>query len=302
MVWMARTSYEHHQPFQCMHADTVQRERGLHLAVASMRRGERAHLWVSPEYGYGSSGSFSFPTVPPAAALTYDIELLDWEPPEEGKEQRDMLFEERVEVAERRRAEGNAAFKKGRYADALGRYRVALSFVDEDLLIQLQGFHYDKAMAARAPALLNMGACHLRLGEFHEAITLMGQVLAIDPGNSKALFRRGAARRALGQTEQAIDDLQAAKRAAPGDGGIARELAAAKADLREERQAAAQVFRGLVDKTDASKGLYGDAGSDGEEREEQQAAAVAGGGMGWLGGVLQALCPFIFGRGKAHAA
>lgn len=36
------------------------------------------------------------------------------------------------------------------------------------------------------------------------------QVLKLDPGNIKALFRRGMARHALGQTEAALEDLQAA--------------------------------------------------------------------------------------------
>lgn len=40
--------------------------------------------------------------------------------------------------------------------------------------------------------------------------------------------RRGKARFALGQTEAAVADLEAAQRVEPGDGGIARELAAAR--------------------------------------------------------------------------
>lgn len=60
-------------------------------------------------------------------------------------------------------------------------------------------------------------------------------MLAEDPGNAKALFRRGKARAALGQSEAALADLEKAKEAAPGDGGIARELAAARRTVREVR-------------------------------------------------------------------
>jgi tetratricopeptide (TPR) repeat protein len=69
------------------------------------------------------------------------------------------------------------------------------------------------------------------------------QVLAHDAGSAKALFRRGRARLALGRTEDALADLAAAAAAAPGDGGIARELAAARAARREER--AAEARRGI---------------------------------------------------------
>lgn len=36
-----------------------------------------------------------------------------------------MLFEERLEAAERRRLDGNAAFREGRLEDALSKYRCA---------------------------------------------------------------------------------------------------------------------------------------------------------------------------------
>lgn len=50
-------------------AELAYRELGLNKAVATMRRGEVARLWLGPQYGYGEKGSFSFPTVPPSANL-----------------------------------------------------------------------------------------------------------------------------------------------------------------------------------------------------------------------------------------
>lgn len=269
-----------------------------------MRVGERAHVWVNPEYGWGTRGNFSFPTIPPNAALTYDIELLDFEPPAEGKSSRDLTYEERLEAADRRRLEGNAAYREGRYEDALTKYAAALSFVDEDMMMQLEGFHYDRAVAARTPAFLNMAACHIQLGDHRAAVTVTSQVLAEENGNAKALFRRGVARHALGQSEAAAADLTAALRASPDDAAIARELAAVKRTLAEERRAGASLFKGLVDKAGRENGLFGD--DDNPEGDEGD--GVDGGAVGgwlrrdsWLGGVLHALCPFIFGRDKIHA-
>ena len=69
---------------------------------------------------------------------------------------------------------------------------------------------------------------------------MCAQVLAQDGGNAKALFRRGRAHAALGRSEEALRDLQAAAQAAPEDKGIQREIAAAKGAMRKEREAQVQ--------------------------------------------------------------
>jgi tetratricopeptide (TPR) repeat protein len=255
-----------------------------------MRRGERARVWAAPVHGYGPAGSFSFPTVPPDSHLAYDLELLDWEPPEEGRPARAMLFEERLEAAARRRADGNAAFAAGRLAEALERYALALSYVDEELMIQLEGFHHEKATAERSAALLNAAAAHLRLGDAAAAAATAGAALAGDPGNAKALFRRGAARRALGQTAAAVEDLAAAARGAPGDAGVARELAAARAAARAERAAGDALFRGVVARGEARQPSGGEA----------VAPAPTHTAVGWAAAALRAVCPCAFRRRKAH--
>lgn len=50
------------------------------------------------------------------------------------------------------------------------------------------------------------------------------QVLSEDENNVKALFRRGKARAELGQTDAARDDFQKARKFAPEDKAIAKEL------------------------------------------------------------------------------
>ena len=52
------------------------------------------------------------------------------------------------------------------------------------------------------------------------------QVLQVDKASTKALFRRGRARRRLGQVDAACADLQEAERLSPDDAAIKRELAA----------------------------------------------------------------------------
>jgi hypothetical protein len=132
-------------------------------------------------------------------------------------------------------------------------------------------------------------------------------VLTEQPGNAKALFRRGTARNALGQTDAALQDLAAAKKAAPGDPAIARELTSVLKAMKEQRQAGNNLFRGLLDKEDA-KALYSDEEDDGEENEDRHLVGEGGNGGSGGGGApdgffasfLQALCPYIFGRPKYH--
>ena len=202
------------QPVLMTCGSTSQRESGLSLALATMKRGEMSRVYVlDPKYGYGERGSFSFPAVPPHSRLVYDVELVQWEEEEEGEGEasrdpddqgepqapRGLLFEERLERAERQRVMGNKLYSDGKFKDALGKYAVSLSYLDDDMLMQLEGDYLDKAHSLKIPVHLNMAACQLQTGDYNTAIYNCSEVLSIDPGNVKALFRRARGRKLLGQ-------------------------------------------------------------------------------------------------------
>lgn len=86
-----------------------------------------------------------------------------------------MLFEERLEAADWHRQLGNETFKAGDKTGALGKYAMALSYMDQDFMFQLQGVHEDQANAIRLPILLNMAACHLDLGDHKGAVEVCTQ-------------------------------------------------------------------------------------------------------------------------------
>ena len=229
------------------------RETGLAAAAAAMRVGERAQVRATPAHGYGPAGSFSFPSVPPHAHLFYEVELVAAEPPDEGKPLGLMLFEERLEAATRRRAAGNEALQAGDPDAAAASYHLALSFIDDDLLIQLDGRHAQLAEAEVRAARLNLAAAHLKAGRPREAVAECDAVLSAagaatcpPAAKAKALYRRGLARRTLGAPGDAVADLKAAAAAAPGDPGILAALAGAAAEAKAQDAAGAALFRGAL--------------------------------------------------------
>ncbi|KAG2500970.1 hypothetical protein HYH03_000792 [Edaphochlamys debaryana] len=251
MFMDTRTDKETEEPMVVVAGrDTAATETGLCLAAATMAKGERALVYVlDPLYGYGARGSFSFPCVPPSAQLVYELEMLSWEGIEEGDTDRDrgsLLYEERMERAERRRLAGNELFKEGRWKDALAKYAMALSYMDEDFIYQLDGHYLDKAEKLKVLVHLNMAACQLKTEDYNTAIYNCGQVLNMDPKNVKALFRRGKARLALGRTEEAKEDLEAARKLDPSDAGIIAELRLLAKVQGEEKKAQEQLFKGKI--------------------------------------------------------
>lgn len=276
--------------------DSVMREQGLHAVVGTMKVGEICHVWVAPEYGYGEKGNFSFPSVPPNAHLTYAVELMDFEPPVDDSETRhgSLTYEERLEASQRRRLAGNQLYKEMKYDKALNKYITALSFVDDDFLMQLHGFFYDRAMQEKIPSLLNLSACHLKMSQPRDAIIIATQAIACDPKNSKAYFRRGVARAELGQTEDALKDLERAKDHAPSDPAIAREIAKLRRDMREQSKSQAFLYKSMVTKTvEHPEGLYEEEEVEDFDFPEPNSSVI----RPWWVRAGQALCPWMFRSG-----
>jgi FKBP-type peptidyl-prolyl cis-trans isomerase len=229
--------------------DAIMKNKGLYEVVGTMRRGEICHAWIDASKGYGAEGNFSFPSVPPNAELVYAIELVDFEPPPRDTKDGFMTYEERLEAAKRRRLEGNEAFSKGEGSsteEALKAYESALAFLDDDFMLQLYDFHYDKAMEEKMTVLLNMSACHLKLGKASAAAESAARVLAHDKNNTKALFRRGAARRQLGQTSDALEDLEKVRRLGGDDSRVGLEIARVREELRKEDKARVSLYTAMM--------------------------------------------------------
>lgn len=260
--------------FYMLFVDAIRKEKGLHEIVATMKPGEVCHAWVSPEYGYGDEGNFSFPSVPAKAMLSYSIHLVDFESPktEELSGSGFLTYEERLEAAKRRRLEGNTLFSSGMLDQAIRKYESALAYLDEDFIMQLYEFHHDKAMEEKVNVLLNISACRLKGEQYHAVIEVTSEVLSHDKKNVKGLYRRGVARRKLGQTVAALEDLEKAKtisahQTSDVDVGIVREIHAAKRDLSEQSKVQGKLYKTMIQ---SSVNMARHGTSAGHESNQQQ--------------------------------
>ncbi|XP_020257230.1 peptidyl-prolyl cis-trans isomerase FKBP42 [Asparagus officinalis] len=229
-AWTQKTSHkfedtwQEQRPFELVLGKEKKEMAGLGIGVASMKSGERALFHVGWELGYGEEGSFSFPNVPPMADLIYEVELIGFDDIKDGKARSDMTVEERIEAADRRKVEGNNYFKEEKLEDAMQQYEMAIAYMGDDFMFQLFGKYRDMALAVKNPCHLNIAACLIKLKRYEEAIGQCTVVLSEDENNVKALFRRGKARAELGQTDSAREDFEKARKHAPQDKAIVKEL------------------------------------------------------------------------------
>ncbi|KAH7279338.1 hypothetical protein KP509_37G015300 [Ceratopteris richardii] len=218
-------TFQELQPMELVLGHEKPVHRGLAIGVASMKAGESALFHVGWELGYGEEGNFSFPNVPPKADLIYEVNLIGFEDAKEGgKPRSQMTVEERINAADRRRAEGNQLFKDDKIEAAMQQYEMALSYMNDDFMFQLFGKYKDLADAVKHPCHLNMAACMLRLNRHEEAIMQCTMVLQENGNNVKALYRRGKARAALNRTDEAREDFKKLQKLTPEDKNVAREL------------------------------------------------------------------------------
>ena len=80
--------------------------KGWDIGFASMKKGEKAVLTITSDYGYGDRGSP--PKIPGGATLIFEVELLDFFP--KKKEMWEMSPEEKIEEAKKCKDKGNAAY------------------------------------------------------------------------------------------------------------------------------------------------------------------------------------------------
>ncbi|CAM9155146.1 unnamed protein product [Choristocarpus tenellus] len=126
--------------------------------------------------------------------------------------------------AERFKGEGNAAFKAGKWTEAVQGYSRAIDLDPED--------------KASLVYYSNRSAAYLKLGDAKsKALKDAEKCVKLAPEWSKAYSRLGAAQHALGRYDSAIQSLQAGLKLDPSNSSLEEGITAAKEGQEVERRA-----------------------------------------------------------------
>ncbi|CAI5784169.1 peptidyl-prolyl cis-trans isomerase D [Podarcis muralis] len=140
-----------------------------------------------------------------------------------------------VSIAEDVKNIGNTFFKSQNWAMAVKKYSKSLRYIEASKAI-VDKEDLAKLNAVALSCYLNIAACRLKLLEWQDAIENCTKALAIDPTNTKALYRRAQAWEGTKDYDQALAELQKAQGIAPQDKAIQMEVQKVKQKIKNEKE------------------------------------------------------------------
>lgn len=238
-----KKGHEEEPPFE-FKIDEEQVIDGLDRAVKTMKKGEVALVTIQPEYAFGRSESQQdLATVPVNATVYYEVEMISFT---KEKESWDMNTQEKIEAAGKKKEEGNAWFKAGKYERASRRYEKAAKFIEYDSSFTDEEKQQSKVL--KISCKLNNAACKLKLKDYKEAEKLCSKVLELDGQNVKALYRRAQAYIQLVDLDLAEKDIKRALEIDPDNRDVKLEYKILKDKVREYNKKEAQFYSNIFAK------------------------------------------------------
>ncbi|KAL2531001.1 Peptidyl-prolyl cis-trans isomerase FKBP62 [Forsythia ovata] len=238
-----KKGYDEDPPFE-FKVDEEQVIDGLDIAVKTMKKGEIALVTVQPEYAFGPSESpQELAVVTGNSTLYYEVEMVSFV---KEKESWDMSTQEKIEAAGKKKDEGNALFKAGKYQRASKRYEKAVKLIEYD-----SSFGEDEKQQAKVLKVtcnLNNAACKLKLKDYKEAVKLCTKVLEIESQNVKALYRRAQAYIHLVDLDLAELDIKKALEIDPDNRDVKLEYKVWKEKVKEYNKKDAQFYGNIFAK------------------------------------------------------
>ena len=161
--------------------------------------------------------------------------------------------------------EGNQEFKDGELDKAARSYRRGVAALKK---LNRNNTGDDQVKALLVTLHTNLSTVMFKNGKYRASAEVAGRAVRIDGGNVKALYRRAAANRRLGDLEGARADLRAALAADAGSAACRRELAAVRRELElareSQKRALSKAFAG------GGASLYDDKEEIAQRRAEEE--------------------------------
>lgn len=232
-----KKGHDDEPPFE-FKVDEEQMIDGLDRAVKTMKKGEIAQITIHPDYAFGASESQQeLATVPANSTVIYEVEMVSFT---KEKESWEMSTAEKIEAAAKKKEEGNALFKAGKYERASKRYETAVKFIEYDSTFSDE--EKKQAKALKITCNLNNAACKLKLKDYKQAEKLCTKVLELDSNNVKALYRRAQAYIQLADFDVAERDIKKALEIDPENREVKMEYRLLKEKVKEYNKKDAQFY------------------------------------------------------------
>jgi peptidyl-prolyl isomerase D len=157
-----------------------------------------------------------------------------------------LQVSDKIAVAAAIRERGNELFKENKWLQAIGKYSKSLRYIEEDFPTDAEEA---QMRHARVAPLLNRAAAWLKIPLERDPTALdsafadLDAVLAIEPDNPKALFRKGQALIKRGECELAMPFLLRAQEQLPDDKALAQLVAHTKKANNADAKKMGQAFK-----------------------------------------------------------
>lgn len=214
----------------------------LDLTVQLMEMGEKALIEAAAKYAYGALGS-SAPAVPPDADLLLEVQLLS---ADEALDLELMPPSERIILANRKRERGNVHYQRADYAFAVNSYGIALQITEASSRVDISQEEEEELLDMKVKCLNNMAAAQLKLDHYEAALRSCVSVLAHQPDNVKALFRKGKVLALQGEFAEAIKTLKMALKLEPSNKTIHAELSKLVKKHSEQKGAEQAMYKKML--------------------------------------------------------
>lgn len=184
-----------------------------------------------------------------------------------------MNNQEKIEAAGKKKEEGNALYKLGKYAKASKRYEKAAKFVEYDSSFSEEEKKESKVL--KITCNLNNAACKLKLKDYKQAEKLCTKVLELESGNVKALYRRAQAYIQTADLDLAELDIKKALEIDPVNRDVKLEYKILKEKVKEYNKKDAKFYGNMFAKMSKLEQLESKkSGNHAAEKEDAETMSI----------------------------